>query len=121
MLPVEAPRRIVGLEVWEEMMASLAQWIEEMAEGEAVEAVVLGADVRPAPAQDLPIGIVLSWQQALPLLQYQFHDELELGGCNAITAWTKHWVIAVARNSSHVAPIRLPRGPVAHIPAVFGL
>lgn len=101
-------------------MASLARWIEDNADGEPVEAVVLGADQRPSPNNDAPVGVQLTWKDALPHLQYEFHDGLEHGGCHAFVAWTKSWVISVMRSGEYVAPFRVPRSPSAHLPDVPG-
>lgn len=101
-------------------MARLVDWIKDLAADEAVEAVVLGADEGFRTQHGQPQGVVLSWEEAVPHLQYEFHEGLEHGGCNAFTAWTKSWVIAVARHGDSLAPFRLPRVPTEHAPRMPG-
>lgn len=101
-------------------MPRLADWIENNAGGEAVESIVIGQDTRETPDNTLPSGVLLTWNEALPHLQYEFHDGIEHGGCHAFVAWTKSWVISVIRSGEYVAPFRVPRIPSAYSPSVPG-
>ena len=104
-------------------MVRLTEWIEELADGEAVEAVVIG---KPSWGNDAPPrlehlhNVVLAWEQARPLLDYEFNDGFGAPQCNAIAVWTRSWVIAVSTYDGSTSPFRLPRHPVDHVPEMPG-
>lgn len=108
-------------------MPTLKDWIEEMAEGEPVEGVVLGemgwgdygSDDVPGYAE-MPKNVVLTWDVAAPLLTYEFSDGYGAPGCQAITAWTPSWVIGVSTYDGSTSPFRLPRNPTDHKPDMPG-
>lgn len=109
-------------------MPTLKEWIECVADGEPVEAVVIGemdwgrlrlfGGVPNYDAQ--PRGQVLSWDDALPWISYEFDDGYGAPGCNAITAWTPSWVIGVSQYDGSTSPFKVPRNPVAHMPKMPG-
>jgi len=109
-------------------MANLVNWIENLAGGEAIEAVVIGGmgwsgdyNSEKVPTYNLqPKNVVLSWAEARPLLDYDFYAGLGAPQCNAITVWTKSWVIAVSQYDGATAPFRIPRNPVPHEPIMPG-
>lgn len=93
---------------------TLAEWILDMAEGEPVEAVVIG--VGPGPKyipnfNEQPKCVVLSWEQALPFISYEFDSGYGAPGCNRIYAWTASWVIFVSQHDGSTSPKRIPRNP----------
>lgn len=108
-------------------MARLIDWIEKMAEGEPVEAVVIGemgwgdygSDRVPNYAA-CPKNVVLSWDAAKPWLEYEFSDGYGAPGCQAITAWTKSRVIGIAQYDGSTHPFSMPRDPVDHTPSMPG-
>jgi len=109
-------------------MPNLVNWIESLTGDEAIEAVVIGEmgwdgdyNSEKVPTYDLqPKNVVLSWVEARPLLDYEFDADLGAPQCNAITAWTKSWVIAVAQYFGATSPFRVPRNPVPHKPSMPG-
>lgn len=108
-------------------MATLNGWIEEMADGEPVEGVVLGEmgwgdhNSENVPNyQEQPRGVVLTWEQALPWISYEFNDGFGSPKCNAVTAWTASWVIGVSTYDGSTSPFCLARNPVAHMPDMPG-
>ncbi len=109
------------------MRDTLKNWIEEMAGGEVVEAVVIGemgwgtygSDGVPGYDKQ-PRNKVLSWEKALPWLTYQFDSGHGAPGCNAITAWTASWVISISQYDGATCPFRIPRNPTDHTPEMPG-
>lgn len=108
-------------------MPTLKEWIEECAEGERVEGVVIGemgwgdypsGGVPNYSAQ--PKNVVLSWEQAFPWLLYDFDNGYGGPECNAVTAWTATKVIAVSQYDGSTSPFVLPRHPVDHKPVMPG-
>ena len=106
-------------------MAILRDWIEQMAEGEAIEAIVLG----PLPWGDYgaekippnwPQNQILTWEQALPWISYEFDDGFGFPGCHAIVAWTTTKIILVSQYDGATEPFVIPRHPTAHEPIMPG-
>ena len=98
-------------------MAKLTKWIEELAEGEQIESVIIGEFGWDGYGDDSPldnkyIGKVLSWWQASPLLSYEFDDGYGAPGCHAIAAYTKSWIISVYQYDGATKPFRVARNPV---------
>jgi len=108
-------------------MATLREWLEEMAEGEPIEAVVLGemgwGDYGHEHIEnyaDQPRGILLKWDDALPWISYEFSDGYGAPHCNAIAAWTKSWVISVSQYDGSTSPFRVARNPMPYNPEMPG-
>lgn len=104
-------------------MARLCDWIEEMADGEAVEAVVIGnleSDPDWRSEEEEPEHpyqrVVLSWEAALPHISYEFEEKSNVAQCHAIVAWTASWVISIGEYDGNTEPIRIPRNPRGHLP-----
>lgn len=108
-------------------MTTLKIWIDNLSDGEPVEGVVFGemgwgdyhASIVPDYAGQ-PKGEVLSYEAALRWLTYEFDDGYGSPECNAVTAWTKSWVITVIQYDGSPRPIRLPRNPVSYLPTMPG-
>lgn len=106
---------------------TLRGWIEEMADGEPVEAIVLGKmgwgdykSERVPNYAEQPRGVVLTWSDALPWISYEFSDGYGAPDCNAVVAWTPSWVISVSTYDGSTSPFRIPRNPTAHAPGMPG-
>ena len=108
-------------------MANLVKWIEELAEGEPILGVIIGEmgwgdygseDVAQYAQQ--PKGKLLTWEEAKPLLDYEFNDGYGAPGCNAIYAWTKDFVIAISQYDGSTSPFRVPRNPQDCTPEMPG-
>jgi hypothetical protein len=76
-------------------MSNLKRWILRAADGEPVEAIVLGkprnhSDALPnvpwARQNHSKLNKVLRWEEAEPLLDYDFDSSYGIPGCHAITA-----------------------------------
>lgn len=107
--------------------SNLVEWIERQADGEPIEAVVIGqlgwgdfgSDKIPQ-YESQKRNVVLSWSEAKPMLDYGFHNGYGSPNCNAITAWSKSWVIAISQYDGSTSPFRLPRNPADHKPKMPG-
>lgn len=108
-------------------MANLKQWLLSEADGEKIQAVVIGkmgwgdynSEYVPNYA-GIPKGRVLSWKEAAPLLDYEFDSGFGAPGCNAIWAWTKSKVIAIGQYDGRTWPYSVPRNPVDQMPTMEG-
>jgi len=103
-------------------MANLVEWLLSMAENEEIEAVVIGemgwGDYNSETVPDYashPRAKVLSWEEAKPLLDYEFNRGFGAPGCEAVWAYTKSWVIAIAQYDGATWPYRIPRNPTEGI------
>lgn len=111
----------------------MAEWILHMADGEAVEAIVIGKNhddeeniidsVYILPKQIK--GKILNWDDGKEMLDYEAGDchgdpyGYE-GGINSIYAWTKSWVIFLAKYDGNVWPCKIPRNPIDCWPMMYG-
>jgi hypothetical protein len=110
-------------------MANLLEWIAELSDGESVEGVVIGGGgwsvdmdgrIPTWAMQDAKRNKLLTFEEAKPLLDYEFNSGYGAPECNAITVWTKSWVIAVSQYDGSTSPFRLPRNPIDHVPDMPG-
>ena len=108
-------------------MPTLKKWIEDLTDGQPVEAVVIGemgwGDYKSETVPNYvnqPRGVVLSWQEALPWISYSFEEGIGAPGCNAVIAWTADWIGSVLRFDGLTEPFRIPRHPVALLPEMPG-
>lgn len=108
-------------------MANLLAWLEEMAEGEEIEAVVIGemgwGDYGRDGVPDyteMPKGIVINWDEAKKWLGYEFYSGFGAPGCNAVYAWTATRVIAISQYDGSTEPFSIPRNPTAIMPEMPG-
>jgi len=114
-------------------MANLKQWILEAAAEEEIEAVVIGEmgwgdygseGVKCYNKQ--PQGKVLTWEKAVPFLDYEFDDSYGAPdgygapGCNAIYVWTKTKVIGIFQYDGATGTHQIPRNPIECMPDMPG-
>ena len=107
--------------------STLKDWILKSADGEPVEAVVLGemgwgdynSENVPNYEQQ-PRNKVLTWEEALPWISYNFDSGYGAPGCNAAYAWTKTKVIFVSTYDGSTRPCVIPRHPVDCVPSMPG-
>lgn len=98
-------------------MAKLKDWILEEAEGEKILGVVLGSIDEWSRERlsyipgDYPEKRLLTWEQALPWIEYEFSNGFGSEGCFSICAWTENKVIAISCYDGSTSPFSLPRNP----------
>jgi hypothetical protein len=109
------------------MMANLKQWLVEMANGEEIVAVVIGemgwgeyGSEGVSGYAYHPRGVVLTWGEAAPLLDYEFDDGYGAPNCEAVYAWTVSRAIFVSQYDGSTSPQWMPRNPVACKPEMPG-
>jgi hypothetical protein len=107
----------------------------ERAAGEPIEAIVIGAfgwgniddepgeaygegDSRGVPREKR--GVVLSWDEARPLLDYEYTRGYGAPDCHAIMAWSASWVLVVGTYDGSTWLSSTPRNPVADEPKMVG-
>lgn len=104
-------------------MSSLADAILREAEGESIEYVVIGdneispIEVPPPRYAEMPLRIMLPWEEARPWLDYKAGVSMGPDGTwqdvayVPLYAWTRSAVIVVTRDSYI---FRVPRHPTEH-------
>jgi len=102
-------------------MANLVQWITETAAGEPIEAVVIGALNGYSDDSDEPVPkdkrcVVLTWDEARPLLDYEFHDGFGGAECNPVEVYTPTRVLFVHEHDGSTCMVWVPRNPQATEP-----
>ena len=99
-------------------MATLRKWIQKQADGESVEALVIGR--RPGwdhpDSRAYPYGDLLTLDAVPEVLDCEFDEEYGRPGCHPVYAWTAHWVIAIDEYDGSTIPVRLPRHPMSGLP-----
>ena len=99
-------------------MTTFAEDIEEAANGQSIEAIVIGPfgwsddmddDERPEATKR---GVVLTWAEARPMLDYSYDSGCGAAGCDAIWAWTPTEVLFVHEYDGATGLRGVPRNPV---------
>ena len=110
---------------------SFAEQIEKAAGDQPIEAVVIGgfgwgsigedegaygiSEDRQIPADKQ--GVVLSWEEARPLLDYEYDQGYGAPDCHAITAYTRDLIISVHEYDDGSTGVGgTQRNPVDHEP-----
>ena len=97
-------------------------------EGEHIEAIVFGewgwgngGAPDPTPVPEDKQGVVLSWNEAWPLMRtWRFSGGFGCPDCYAIRCWTNRRVIWVTQYDGSTWLSSAPRNPVAHMPDMPG-
>lgn len=103
---------------------TFADDIEAAANGEAIDAVVLSGSPRYEPygpidarrKAPVKVGVRLSWQEARPMLDYEYNDDFGTQDCDSIYAWTASRVMYVQEYDGSTTVMWLPRNPVDVVP-----
>lgn len=106
---------------------NLKRWLLELADGEPIEAVVIGrmgwgdygSDSVPGYAEHRR-NVPLSWAEAAPQLDYDFDPGYGAPACEAVYAWTRTKVIAISQYDGATQPFAIPRNPTACEPEMPG-
>lgn len=106
---------------------NLKRWIEEATDGEPIEAVVIGEmgwgdyASESVPNYNTHIrGKVLTWEQAAPMLDYDFDTGFGAPECEAIYAWTASRILLISQYDGATHPHVIPRHPVDCMPIMPG-
>lgn len=100
---------------------TFAQEIEDLVpDGETIEAVVLGDDERGYREHPKLSLEVLTWEQARPLLDYDYDPGYGGQDCHSFYAWTQTRVIFVHEYDGATAPHWVPRHPAQIKPEANG-
>ena len=104
---------------------TFASEIEELIEGAKIEAVVIGAfgwgysgDEHRVP-EDLT-GVVLAWETARPLLDYDYDSGYGSPNCHAVAIYTADHVFMVSQYDGSTNFFKVERNPVPHMPEMPG-
>ena len=96
---------------------TFAEDIEKVAEGEAIDAVVIGAKGDRWFDEELQEPqSVLTWGEARSRLDYEYDDGYGGADCHAIYAWTRTRVLFVHEYDGSTGVVSVPRNPVASKP-----
>lgn len=108
-------------------MSNLVDWIETIADGEEIKAVVIGEmgwgdynSEKVPNYEQIPKGIVISWEDAKKWLDYEFGSGHGAPECNAVIAWTETKVITIGQYDGATWPYSLPRHPIDVMPTMEG-
>lgn len=110
-------------------IANLKTQILELANGEPIEAVVIGnmgwddygIEEIPAESRDESNwDKVISWEKAAPLLDYDYDPGYGAPGCQAIVVWTPNKVMFVSQYDGATSLEYVPRHPIGHKPNMPG-
>jgi hypothetical protein len=103
-------------------MVNFKDEILDVSDKEEIIGIVLGKRDWPIEDEtpDDKIGVVLSWDVALPLLDYKHNPGYGGVECHKITAWTATRVLFVSQYDGSTIVDSVPRHPVNHEPQMPG-
>ena len=101
-------------------MSKLIDWINELIDGEPIEAVIIGEmgwdDYnKPGGLPDdykAKIGKVMTLDDAMPYLAYEFDSGYGAPNCTAIAVYTRTWIVSVSQYDGSTSPFKIPRNPI---------
>ena len=98
---------------------TFAEDIERAAGGEEILAIVLGA--RGYKDDTTPnLGVPVKWEEARPILDYEYDSGYGGVDCHAIMAWTETWVLFVCSYDGSTWVASVPRKPQFITPDTYG-
>jgi hypothetical protein len=101
-----------------------AEGILEAANGQPIEAIVIGPyggwrdDEHGVP--NLLLGAILTWDEAKPMLDYEWDTSFGGAQCHPIYAWTASRVLWVHEYDGSTGMAWAPRNPESGVPALSG-
>lgn len=105
---------------------TLEKWILGEASGEEVIGIVIGSfgsEYQGDPDGSIPKdrqNTLLTWEETVPFLRYDFYSGYGGEQCHSIYAWTKNKVIFIQCYDGSTAIASVPRNPIAENPCMFG-
>jgi hypothetical protein len=106
-------------------MSNIVEWVELAAGMEPIIACVIGdygwglRHEKNSLTRDVK-GKVLSWEEAIRYLDYEFDDGYGSVSCHAIYAWTENLIIFISKYDGSTYCHAIPRNPVACEPYMPG-
>jgi len=108
-------------------MTTLKDDFVDSANGSPIEAVIVGEmgwpdygnDERHEPGLSRK-GEILSWEEAAPLLDYEYDSGYGAPDCQAVWAWTKDSVLFIVEYDGSTYISSIPRNPEEGIPSMPG-
>ena len=104
---------------------NFAQDILDEAGDEQIEGIVIGnystsTYYHEDEPKNVPRrGVMLTWNEAFPYLDYEYDNGFGTAECHAITAWTTTKVIFVSEYDGATCVVSIPRHPTKHEPAMI--
>ncbi len=106
---------------------TIKKWILDLSDGAPIEGVVLGAfedwemqEYYPYIPFPYPARKLLSWEEAIPFISYEFDNDFGREGCFPFFAWTKDKLISVSKYDGSTSPFFIPRNPCDCVPDMPG-
>ena len=98
-------------------MANLVKWITEQMKEDEIEGVVIGeGEVNHKERGDPPIGVLITWKEAKPFLDYEFNSGFGGADCDPIYLWTKDRVYFIREYDGSTRLLSIPRNPITCMP-----
>ena len=94
----------------EERTNTLKDWFTDAAKGEEIIAVVMGG--RDGYKHSAPVGVVMTWEEALPHLTTPFYSGYGGAGCPPVYAWTASLFMHVGEYDGSTHVCWFPRNPI---------
>ena len=99
-------------------IANLIRWILDAADGEPIEAVVIGEPQNYAARErdksnGIKYGALMSWDDAKRILDYPFDDGFGGAECHPVFVWTATKVLVVREYDGSTTMGVIPRNPTA--------
>lgn len=98
-------------------MVNLAECFEQAADPEQIQAVVVGYhyddDDWDEPKR---LFLVQTWEEARPVLDYEYHNGYGGADCHKVYAWTEARVLFVHEYDGATTVVWVPRNPVECAP-----
>jgi hypothetical protein len=97
---------------------NLVEWVESVLNEEIIEAVAIGKPYSldwDTPTPDY-VGKLLSWEEARPILDYEFDSGYGTASCHPIYVWTPTRIICIHEYDGSTSLRILPRHPTPCIP-----
>lgn len=106
-------------------MSNFKDDILEAANGEEIIGIVIGDIEREYHSKGKPeykhiINKLITWDEALPILDYEYDTGFGAPDCQAITAWTANYVLFVDNYDGATSVVAMPRNPIEHAPIMPG-